>query len=253
MIDIPQQLAVQSYCYRGFKDNEQFIEKVKETGLSRVEICKVHVDFTDESAFDDVVALYADRGIEIVSIGVQRLTDDEAAERKYFEFCRKAGARMISVDFSPDSVPGSYRTAEKLADEYDVRLAIHNHGGRHWLGSKQMLAHVFANTSDRIGLCLDTAWAMHSHEDPIALAEQFAEQFGKRLYAVHIKDFIFDRAGQHQDVVVGTGNLDLAKFNETLKAIDFNGLAILEYEGDVDNPVPALQECVEAIRADMAS
>jgi sugar phosphate isomerase/epimerase len=110
-----------------------------------------------------------------------------------------------------------------------------------------MLAQVFKNTSDRIGLCLDTAWAMHAHEDPIAMAEQF----GDRLYGLHIKDFVFDRAGQHKDVVVGTGNLDLGKLNATLKAVDFDGVAVLEYEGDVSNPVPALSECVAAIRQHM--
>jgi len=39
-------------------------------------------------------------------------------------------------------------------------LVIHNHGGRHWLGSAQMLAAVFAQTGPAIGLTLDTAWAL---------------------------------------------------------------------------------------------
>ena len=38
------------------------------------------------------------------------------------------------------------------------------------------------------------------------------EKFGKRMYGVHVKDFVFDRAGKWEDVVVGTGNLKLKEF-----------------------------------------
>jgi inosose dehydratase len=247
MINIGEELAVQSYCYRGTKQDERLIKRVKECGLSKIELCSVHVDFKNEDSFDKIIKLYQSHGVEIVSIGMVRFSNDEVTERKLFEFVNRAGAKFMTVDFTPDSVPESYRTAERLAEEYDVRLGIHNHGGRHWLGNSQILSHVFANTSDRVGLCLDTAWALHSHEDPIAIPEKFAH----RLYLLHIKDFIFDRSGKHQDVVVGTGNLDLKALYATLRKCDFNGPAILEYEGDVENPVPALKECVAAIREQM--
>ena len=138
--------------------------------------------------------------------------------------------------------------AQDLADRYDIKLAIHNHGGRHWLGSSEALRHVFAETGPRIGLCLDTAWALDAHEDPLGMATEF----GTRLYGLHIKDFVFDRAGKPEDVVVGSGNLDLAELRRVLQAVDFVGYAVLEYEGDVDNPVPALTECVKAVRREMA-
>ena len=248
MINVAKELAVQSFCYRGFKSNEELIAKIKETGLAKVELCGVHVDFADEAGCDEVISLYRGEGVEIVSIGVNGLSGDETKERKFFEFVRKCGAEFMSIDLNVGAFHPAVSVAQKLADEYGIRLGIHNHGGRHWLGSAQMLEQVFQSTSDRIGLCLDTAWAMHSHEDPIAMVERFAD----RLYAVHLKDFAFDRAGQHEDVVVGTGNLDLDRLNEALRSADFNGCAVLEYEGDVANPVPALTRCVESIRAKMA-
>lgn len=244
MINVGQELAVQSWCFRNFKKNEECAAKVKECGLSRLELCGVHVNFADPAACDRAIDVYRRAGVQIVSIGVNGLKGNEAAERPYFEFLKKAGARHMSVDFAVDSVPASYRLAERLAQEYGVRLGIHNHGGRHWLGPASMLNYVFANTNDRIGLCLDTAWALDSGENPVAMAEKFT----KRLYALHIKDFVFDRARKPQDVVVGTGNLDLPKLYETLKKADFGGLAILEYEGDVANPVPAIAACVKAVR-----
>ena len=242
-MDVSKELGVQSYCFRGFKENERVAELVRECGLSNIELCGVHADFADESGFGRIIETYTSRGVKIISIGVQRFSADEAAERKYFEFAARAGAKVISADFAVDSVPASFRTAEKLADEYDISLAIHNHGGRHWLGPAAMLRQVFASTSARIGLCLDTAWALDSGEDPVAMAETFAD----RLYGLHFKDFVFDRARKPEDVVVGQGNLALAQLMRALESNGFEGAAVLEYEADVSNPVPALQACVAAI------
>ena len=241
---IAENLGVQSYCFRGFKENRKVAELVRQCGLSKIELCGVHADFSKEKEYDAVIATYRGAGVSIISIGVQGFRNDEAAERCFFEFAARAGARVISADFGVDTAPACYRAAEKLADKYDINIAIHNHGGRHWLGCAAMLRHVFAHTSPRIGLCLDTAWALDSGEDPLAMAKEF----GPRLYAVHVKDFVFDRARKPQDVVAGEGNLDLRKLAAVLKDVGFRGAGVFEYEGDVDNPVPALQRSVAAVR-----
>ena len=160
---------------------------------------------------------------------------------------RKDVCKYIAIDFAVQQMTKCMEVADKLAQEYDVWLGIHNHGGRHWLGCSTMIAHVLSKCSERIGLCLDTAWALDSREDPVAMAEKFAD----RLYGLHIKDFVFDRARKPSDVVVGTGNLNLPKLYEALKKMDFNSYAALEYEGDVDNPVPAVSKCVQAVRQQM--
>jgi sugar phosphate isomerase/epimerase len=238
------ELGVQSYCFREFKSNREVIKRVKECGLSVIELCGVHADFANEAACDEVIAVYRESGVRIVSIGVQGLADDEKKEEKYFEFARRAGARFMAVDFNPARMPACFRTAERLADKYDLRLAIHNHGGTHWLGSAAMLETVFRTTSPRIGLCLDTAWALHSHEDPSAMVERFSQ----RLYGIHVKDFVFDRAGRHADVVVGTGNLALPRLKAAMDKAGFKGYWVLEYEGEPNDPVPAIQQCVAQIK-----
>jgi sugar phosphate isomerase/epimerase len=239
-------LAVQSWCFRGYKDNAKAAQAVKACGMSRLEISSAHVDFNKPETFDTVVDTYRQAGVQIVSIGAVGFRQ-QGNERNYFELARKADLKFLAVDFDLNTTPDCYRTAEKLASEYGVKLGIHNHGGKHWLGSSAMLQYVLKHTNESIGLCIDTAWAMHSHEDPLAMVERFAS----RVYGVHIKDFVFDRAGRHQDVVVGTGNLDLRKLADALAKIGFGGYPVLEYEGDVDNPDPAIKQCVEAIRKAM--
>jgi len=245
MIDIKTQLGAQSYCFRHFKENAQVIENLKACGLDKIELCGVHADFNAPETFDGVLQQYSDGGVEIVSIGVQGFNNNPETERNFFEFARRAGAKYISCSFNVDSAPHGFESADKLAAEYGIKLAIHNHGGHDWLGNAGMLGKVFSMTSENIGLCLDTAWALQAGENPL----EWVEKFGTRLYGVHIKDFVFDRAGKGEDVVVGTGNLDLPQLLKNLDAVNFQGFAVLEYEGDVENPVPALQKCVEAVRA----
>ena len=241
-------LAVQSYCFRNFKDNVKVAALVRELGLDAIELCAVHCDFANPAVFDAALGAYRKAGVKIVSIGVQSFRNEPAKEANFFKFAKLAGADTISANFRPAEWPESVRAAEKMAGENGVNLAIHNHGGGHWLGSIQMLEAVFAKTGPRIGLMLDTAWALDAGEDPVAMAEKFAA----RLYGVHLKDFTFDRARKPQDVVVGSGNLDLAGLFKVLNKGGFQGKLILEYEGDVANPVPALKECVGAMRKVMA-
>jgi hypothetical protein len=124
-------LGVQSYCFREFKETKKLIECIKACGVTRVELCGAHADFTDEKNFDKTINVFREAGVAIDSIGVQTLKNQGALEAKYFEFARRAGAKFMSVDFELEIAPHCYRTAEKLAEQYGLRVAIHNHGGRH--------------------------------------------------------------------------------------------------------------------------
>jgi sugar phosphate isomerase/epimerase len=240
-------LGVQSFCFRNFKDNAKVAELTTECGLQNIEVCGVHVDFSDRQAFAAMLAAYKAKDVSVVSIGVNPLTGNESEDRIYFECAREAGLEVMSVDFKIDGIPESLAVAERLAEEYDVDVAIHNHGGRHWLGSSQALQWVFGRTGNRVGLSLDTAWALDSREDPVAMVRAF----GNRVKIVHLKDFVFDRARKPEDVVVGTGNLDLAALRSALTDAGFSGESIIEYEGDVEDPVPALKSCAQKIRSDI--
>lgn len=230
-------LGIQSWCFREFKETSKVIRALDECGVNHLEICPVHIDVKKNAA--EVLKEYTDAGIRISSFGVSYFTKDEEAARKVFEFAKMDDFSTIGADLGE----GGLETAEKLCREYGKKIAIHNHGRKHTLGSVEALGKLFAKSSPNVGLCLDTAWMLDSGEDPVAVAEKFKE----RLYGLHIKDFVFDRAGKPEDVVVGTGNLNLEKLASFLSKINFGGYITLEYEGDKDNPVPALKKCVEKL------
>jgi inosose dehydratase len=240
-----QPIAIQSYCYRGFKSLPSFIEQLKSTGVSATEICAVHINFADTPTFAPAIDTFHKAGVQIVAIGVERMTGEIEKDRPRFEFCKLAGVKNMSITFTPETFfDGALKNVEKLADEYDLKLGIHNHGGYDWLGNSEILKHVFSKTSPRIGLYIDTAWAIDAKQNPVEMAEKFAS----RLYGVHVKDFIYNRERQPKDVIIGTGNLDLPKFMNVLKQSNFPGPLVIEYEGDVENPVPALKECVGELK-----
>ena len=245
---ISDELGIQSYCFRGFKDNAQVADLLRQCGSSAIELCAVHIDFSDRDQHAGVIETYRKAGVRICSMGVESLNQDEAALQARFDFCKLSGATVMTVSYSPATSRAELDTARRLAEQYDVRLAIHNHGGRDWMGNAVSLAYQFeqaeAMGNDRLGLCLDTAWALDAGEDPVGMAERFAT----RLFGIHIKDFVFDRARKPEDVVVGTGNLGLPRFCEVVTAAGFDGACVLEYEGDVNDPVPALTQCVDAVR-----
>ena len=243
-VDLKSRLGIQSWCFRGLKRHEQVIDALKKCGVDKIELSAAHLLPWDEADLAGVVDLYRGNGISVSAYGLYGFAEDEAQARAVFELAKLAEFPVITADLGPTGLD----LVERLCQEYGKRIAIHNHGRRHRLGSVWALEELFERCSANVGLCLDTAWMIDSGEDPVQMARKFAD----RLYGVHLKDFVFDRAGKVEDVTVGQGNLDLPAMLGLLGEIGFDGYFTLEYEGDVDNPVPAVAKCVQAIREVLA-
>jgi len=238
--------GVQSFCFREFKDNATVAAKVKEIGLNKIEVCAVHADFNDVPAWNDIVKIYNDAGVSIVSIGVQTFTGEDS-ERQWFECAAAAGAKVITAHFQVHNFTKAIPRVKAWCQEFGIRVGIHCHGGYMFGGSPDVLDHLLELGSPEIGLCIDTAWCMQigpRKGNPI----EWAQKYAGKIYGIHYKDFVFESNAQWKDVVVGTGNLDLPAFVSALEAGGFNGTAIIEYEADPENPVPALTSCVQQMR-----
>ena len=60
----------------------------------------------------------------MIGYGVVPLTKNVDANRKFFEFAKAMGLKYLSA--SPE--PGCFDVLDKLVEEYDVAIGIHNHG-----------------------------------------------------------------------------------------------------------------------------
>jgi sugar phosphate isomerase/epimerase len=238
--------GVQSYCFRHFTDNRVVAAKVLECGLAKIELCGVHADFDRPDTFGEVVQIYREAGVAIVSLGVQTFGGEDS-EKKWFECAALAGAKHLSAHFKVESFPRAIDKVRAWSSEYGIRVGIHNHGGYCFGGQPDVISHLLALGSPEIGLCLDTAWALQIGPRAGNPAD-WVRKFPQSIYGLHLKDFVFGRDGGWQDVIVGEGNVNLPDLLAALGQTGFDGMAVLEYEADPENPVPALRRCVESLR-----
>jgi len=239
--------GVQSWCFRHFKDNATVAQKVRGIGLDKLELCGFHADLNNPGAFGDVVSIYKNEGVSIISLGVQTFQGQDA-EKARFECAAIAGAKHISAHFRVDSFMTAIPKVRAWCREFGMKVGIHCHGGYQFGGSPDVLRYLTNLGGPEIGIFIDTAWCMQIgpwQGKPV----EWAKEFAGKITGVHYKDFVFEANGQWKDVVVGTGNLDLPTFVQALDDGGFDGVAVIEYEADVENPEPALKRCVESMRA----
>jgi sugar phosphate isomerase/epimerase len=246
----PPPFGVQSWCFRHFKDNHVVAQKVRDLGLNQIEISGAHADFSQPEAMKEIVAIYRQAGISVVSIGVQTFEGLDA-ERAWFECAAAAGARHISAHFRINNFLQAIPRVRSWSREFGIRVGLHCHGGYMFGGQPDVIEYLLDLGGPEIGLCIDTAWALQIgpwRGNPV----EWARKFAGKIYGVHYKDFLFAPNGHWSDTIVGKGNLDLPAFNAALKEGGFDGVAVIEYEADIENPDPALKRCVESMLAQPA-
>lgn len=243
MFNLASQLGIKSYSFRTIKETPDLIAAVKQCGVDGVDLSACHVNYDDIAEQEKVIELCREAEMRISGIGVVKLTNDEAFNRRFFAFAQRAQCGLVSCSFELQDHEAVIKMVGRLCGEYGVRAAIHNHGGRDWLGNAKALAYVFGKCDENVGLCLDTAWCLQAGADPV----EWLDMFGERLYGVHFKDFTFGLDGKPQDVVVGHGALDLPAFLDKFLTLPFDGSAVVEFEGE--DAVNQSARCVKSIRA----
>ena len=240
------QMGVQSYCFhRGFTFDDA-VTKAAELGLHYIEPFPGHLPANSKpERLAAVKALLADKQVTMNAYGVCGFSKNEAQARKLFEFCKKLGIGVISADPAPDSLD----MLDKLVAEYDLKIAIHNHGpGTPW-GETEKLYNGTKTHDPRIGVCLDTGHLARSGDCSIACVRKL----GPRIHGLHIKDWTeATPPAKRQDVVIGKGVFDLEAFFTALKETNFDGPISVEWERDFKNPVPGIAASLEALRAVIA-
>lgn len=114
------------------------------------------------------------------SFGVNGTTNDKEKNRKLFEVARLLGAKLIVIEPALDN----WDSIEPLVKEYDIRVAIYNHGAGTTYGDPNTVKQVLAARDRRIGVCLDVGWATQAGFD---VAKVFRD-YGDRVYDIHFKD-----------------------------------------------------------------
>lgn len=184
----------------------------------------------------------AKHGVRAVNYGVVS-GKDEAEWRRIFEFAKKLGIHAVTTEDE-----GRLDLLEKLAKEFDLRVAIHNHPKRANNPNYKVWdpAHVLALVKDRdarIGACADPGhWATSGLTplDGIKLLKG-------RIVSVHLKDRTAI-GRQTEDVPFGAGICDVKGILDELRAQGFVGNISIEYETKWENNVPDVAQCIGFFR-----
>ncbi len=237
-------ISIQGWCFRTWSEPDKIIHATKSCGLDYVELGSMFVDPFRDSDYMSIINVYRANGIDVSGHGVNGLDTNDENNRTWFEFAKTVGLKSLVGSFPKGEEIETALRLEPLCEEFDIKIAIHNHGRKHNLGSPDALDRVFSRTSANIGLCLDTAWMLDSGYDPVEIAGKYRD----KLHGVHLKDFVFERDGHPEDTIIGEGNLRLDALIKLLQDTDYDEFLTIEYEGDVENPVPNCKRCVEAIK-----
>ncbi len=230
----PFKLGLASYTFRNFSRARMigYMKQLSVPNLNAKDI-KDHLP-TDPAQEAQAVSDYTAAGIRLHAAGAIYFSKDEDDDiRSKFEYCKRAGVRVIVAG---DPSPASLSRVEKFVKEYDIRVAIHNHGPEDKLWQSPLdILKLVRNMDPRIGCCIDAGHTARAGTDVV----EAIHQVGPRLFNMHIKDLV-DMHIKESQVAVGEGKMPIRGIFDALIATNYQGFVDLEYEVHADDPLPGV-------------
>ena len=238
-------LGVASYSLRKFS-RAQAIQMTKDLGTPFLNIKDFHLKLdTTPSDIDAAKKEFADAGIVLVGCGnVSFQKDDDGDIRAKFDYAKRAGFPLIVCAPTAATLP----KLEKFVKEYDIKIAVHNHGpeDKHFPTPQSVLKAV-KDMDRRCGLCMDIG---HTSRTGVDIVEAI-EEAGPRLLDMHSKD-LNDPMIKESQTAVGDGHLPIARIFLQLVRMKYSGCVNLEYEIHEDDPLPGMQKSFAYMRGVLA-
>lgn len=235
-------LGVASYSLSKSSPAE-VVAVLKQLQITRVSLYKTHCPWGGTAEECRAAAkVFTDAGLTITGSGVIDLPNDDATVRKAFENARAAGLPTMVCKPAVDALP----LVEKFVKEFDLKLAIHNHGPEDKVYPSPYDAWQAIQPFDkRIGLCIDVGHAARAGTDPA----EAIRKCHNRLYDIHLKDSVA-APGAKRDVPieVGRGHLDIKGILKALMDVKYSHVVAFEYEKRGGDNAAGLTESVNYVR-----
>ncbi|MFL5551762.1 MAG: sugar phosphate isomerase/epimerase family protein, partial [Gemmatimonadaceae bacterium] len=172
-------------------------------------------------------------------------SDTDDGVRKYFDYAKASGMPLIVCTCKPAILA----RVEKFAKQYDIRVAIHNHGPEDEnFPSPYDALRAVKGMDPRMGLCIDLGHTVRTGTDVVrAIADA-----GPRLLDMHAKDLRDLKVAESQ-CIVGEGKMPIPEILRQLRKSRYAGYVNLEYEIDADNPLPGMKQSLAYMRGVLAA
>ncbi len=239
-------LGIQLYSLRGYPV-EQALKHAKELGFSHVEFYSgMFAVNSNQDQIDAMLKNVADIGLKISGYGVMPFTSNHEENEKTFKFAKAAKIHTLMASPTTDS----FESLNSLVKDYDIRIAIHNHGPTDRYAKAIDVLTAVEKQDPRIGACADLGHYIRSGEKPTEVIRVLEG----RLFGVHLKDFA-QMQDKTQGVILGKGHLNCAEVFDALVNAGFpdDGALSLEYEENELNPIEDIRQCQAVARAAMTN
>lgn len=233
------ELGMASYTFREFNLDDT-LAMTKRLGLKKIAFKSFHLPLeSSESEIRAVVKKVKAAGLELYGCGVVYMKNEEEVVRA-FRYAHAGGMDVII------GVPNHelLEFVSKKVQEYDIKLAIHNHGpGDELYPTPQSAYERIKDLDPRMGLCLDIGHTQRSGIDPSEAAEKVAD----RILDIHLKD-VTAASAKGAPIEIGRGIIDIPRFLRTILKLNYTGIASFEYEKDPKDPLPGVAESLGYIK-----
>ncbi|MCK4958729.1 MAG: sugar phosphate isomerase/epimerase [Planctomycetes bacterium] len=233
------QLALASYTLRNFS-LEETIEMTQRVALENISLKSFHLPL--DSSRKEIRAAAAKvraAGLNLYGGGVIKMTSKETMDQA-FEYAKAAGFKTIIGVPGPDLLD---LANEKVA-EYDIQIAIHNHGpGDDVWPVPSVIHEKIKHLDKRIGLCVDIGHTQRMGVDPAESIRKYSD----RVLDIHLKD-VSSATKEGKTVEIGRGVIDIPKVLRTMIDVGYSDMAAFEYEKDKEDPLAGLAESVGYVR-----
>lgn len=227
-------LGVATFSLRDFSRSEA-IQMINEIGARYVNIKSFHLP--KEYSPEELRAgrrEFESAGLKIMAGGVVQLPeDDDDHIRNRFEYAKHSGLPVMVIAPTPENLP----RVEKFVKEYDIKVAIHNHGPETTFPGPADVLKQIKNMDIRVGICNDLG---HTARTGVDIIESIAIS-GERLYDVHLKD-LRDLSDNDTQCVIGKGKMPVPDIFLQLVRMNYHGPVSLEYEIERDNPLEGMKQ-----------
>jgi hypothetical protein len=218
-------LGLQTWTCRNM-DFDQVVAFALKHGVTQLQFIAKHMD--PKAPAEETLrkkAILDKNGLSVYTFGVNGTSMNKEDNRKLFEFAKLVGIKLIIVE--PKKME-EWDNLEQLVKEYDIKLAIHNHGTGSVYGDPATVKKVLAARDARIGVCLDIGWITAAGFD----AAEIFRGYGKRVFDMHLKDKTTstDDKGKATavDTEIGKGKANYAGLFAEIKKSKWSGVMSIE-------------------------
>lgn len=233
-------LGIASYAFRK-KPLQEVLHLAQLLDIHKIALKSYHLELDVSDQEIQVAREKAmEAGVDLYAGAVIYMKNEEQV-RQAFEYANKAGMKIIVGVPNPELI----ELCEQMVQQYNIKLAIHNHGSRDILYPDAGSAYELIKDRDkRMGLCLDVGHTMRLNLDPAKEIVKFRD----RILDVQIWD-VFSASHEGKSILAGYGVLNFKEILQALINIDYSGTVSVEYWNDPQNPGPGTAYTIGYIRS----